>query len=74
MYTCINSFKQLYGKLRELKSEIEHIQHLHEKAKMQVQRHFEQWWDEQTGQDKVTKLYVEIDVHYFYSSRFIFSV
>ncbi len=43
----------MYGQLRDLKAEIEHVQHLHEKAKLQVQRDFEQWWDQQTAQQKV---------------------
>jgi len=43
----------MYGQLKELKTEIEHMQHLHEKAKLKVQRDFEEWWDQQTAQDKV---------------------
>ncbi len=34
----------MYDHLRALKTEIEHIQHLHERAKLQVQRNFEHWW------------------------------
>ncbi|XP_064403567.1 kinesin-like protein KIF6 isoform X2 [Halichondria panicea] len=47
-----SNFKMMYGQLRDLKAEIEHVQHLHEKAKLQVQRDFEQWWDQQTAQQK----------------------
>ena len=50
---CADSFKTLYGQLRELKTEIEHIQHLLEKAKMQLQRDFEQWWSQQSANSKV---------------------
>ena len=46
----------MYGQLRDLKTEIEHVQHLHEKAKLQVQRDFEQWWEKQTSQGKVSVL------------------
>ena len=37
-------FKELYDKLREVKTEIEHVQHLLQKSKVQIQRDFEEWW------------------------------
>ena len=48
-----DSFKTLYAQLRELKTEIEHIQHLLEKAKVQLQKDFEQWWSQQSANLKV---------------------
>ncbi len=50
---CMHSFKTLYGQLRELKTEIEHIQHLLEKAKVKLQKDFEQWWNQQSSNTKV---------------------
>ena len=50
----ISSFKMLYGQLRELKTEIEHIQHLLEKAKVKLQKDFEQWWNQQSSNTKVS--------------------
>ncbi len=43
----------MYEQLRALKTEIEHIQHLHEKAKLQIQRNFEQWWNHQVEKKEV---------------------
>lgn len=40
-------FKQMVGDLRQLKTEIEHLQHLLEKAKVKMQKDFEIWWAEQ---------------------------
>lgn len=37
-------FKHLYDELRKMKTEIEHIQHLLQKSKVQIQREFEEWW------------------------------
>ena len=50
------SFKTLYAQLRELKTEIEHIQHLLEKAKVKLQKDFEQWWNQQSDNTKVSIL------------------
>ena len=47
------SFKELYGQLKDMKTEIEHVQHLLEKAKVQMQKDFETWWKQQA--DKVKK-------------------
>jgi len=46
-----HSFKGLYGQLKDMKTEIEHVQHLLEKAKVQLQKDFETWWKQQS--DKV---------------------
>lgn len=48
-----HSFKQLYGQLSGLKTEIEHIQHLLEKSRVELQKDFEQWWEKQTTEGKV---------------------
>ena len=37
-------FKRLYDDLRGMKTEIEHVQHLLQKSKVQLQREFEEWW------------------------------
>jgi len=46
-----HSFKELYGQLKDMKTEIEHVQHLLEKVKVQMQKDFEIWWKQQA--DKV---------------------
>lgn len=56
------SFKVVYDQLRALKTEIEHVQHLHEKAKLQIQRSFEQWWHQMVGKKEVGDL-----AHYIFS-------
>ena len=52
---CSFSFKKLYDQLRGLKTEIEHVQHLLERAKVQLQKDFEEWWSQHTtgGEHKV---------------------
>ena len=44
------SFKLLYGRLKDMKTEIEHVQHLLEKAKVQLQKDFDVWWKQQANQ------------------------
>lgn len=39
-----NKFKDSCSVLRQLKEEIEHLQHLLEKTKVQLQKEFEEWW------------------------------
>ena len=51
-----NSFKQMVGDLRHLKTEIEHLQHLLEKAKVKMQKDFEIWWAEQGALNQVTTI------------------
>ena len=48
------SFKVLYGHLKDMKTEIEHIQHLLEKAKVQLQKDFDVWWKQQANQVRLT--------------------
>ena len=43
-------YKESFTKLRSLKTEIEHLQHLLEKAKVKMQKDFEIWWAEQASQ------------------------
>ncbi|XP_033125749.1 kinesin-like protein KIF6 [Anneissia japonica] len=42
------SYKVAFNRLKSLKSEIEHLQHLLEKSRLQLQKDFEMWWAEQT--------------------------
>nr|XP_033794532.1 kinesin-like protein KIF6 [Geotrypetes seraphini] len=41
-------YKALFNRLKGLKTEIEHLQFLLEKAKMKLQKDFEDWWSKQT--------------------------
>ena len=41
-------YKETFTRLRSLKTEIEHLQHLLEKSKVQMQKDFEVWWNEQS--------------------------
>ena len=43
------SYKVTFNKLRVLKTEIEHLQHLLEKSRLQLQKDFELWWAEQAA-------------------------
>ncbi|XP_031565280.1 kinesin-like protein KIF6 isoform X2 [Actinia tenebrosa] len=42
-------YKANFSSLRSMKTEIEHLQHLLEKAKVQMQKDFELWWAEQAA-------------------------
>ena len=46
---CICRYKETFTRLRALKTEIEHLQHLLEKFKVQMQKDFEVWWNEQSS-------------------------
>ncbi|XP_060710496.1 kinesin-like protein KIF6 [Hemiscyllium ocellatum] len=41
------SYKMTFNRLKALKTEIEHLQHLLEKSKMMMQKDFEVWWSEE---------------------------
>lgn len=47
------SYKESFTRLRSLKTEIEHLQHLLEKAKVKMQKDFEIWWAEQASFNQV---------------------
>ena len=51
---CRIAFKSDCVALKELKTEIEHIQHLKEKIKVQMLKEFESWWAEQVNLYKST--------------------
>lgn len=44
-----SNYKESFTRLRSLKTEIEHLQHLLEKAKVKMQKDFEIWWAEQAA-------------------------
>ena len=41
-------YKHAFNRLRSLKTEIEHLQHILEKSKVKLMKDFEMWWAEQT--------------------------
>lgn len=49
-----NAYKDNFNKLRELKSEIEHIQMMLEKSRVQLQKDFEQWYGVMLTQQGLT--------------------
>ena len=46
-HVFLDRFKEAYHKLKEMKSEVEHMQHLLERAKVQLQKDFEVWWEDE---------------------------
>ena len=54
LYGCLIRYKESFTRLRSLKTEIEHLQHLLEKAKVKMQKDFEIWWAEQAAFSKVS--------------------
>ncbi|XP_046848638.1 kinesin-like protein KIF6 isoform X2 [Xenia sp. Carnegie-2017] len=49
-------YKESFTRLRSLKTEIEHLQHLLEKSKVQMQKDFELWWNSQSAQQNESKV------------------
>ncbi|XP_078254896.1 kinesin-like protein KIF6 isoform X2 [Rhinoraja longicauda] len=43
------SYKMTFNRLKGLKTEIEHLEHLHQKAKVMIQKDFEAWWSEEAA-------------------------
>ncbi|XP_052766060.1 kinesin-like protein KIF6 isoform X1 [Mya arenaria] len=43
------SYKETFNRLKTLKTEIEHLQHLLEKAKVKLMKDFELWWADQVS-------------------------
>ena len=50
------SYKESFTRLRSLKTEIEHLQHLLEKSKVQMQKDFELWWSSRSAQQNESKV------------------
>ena len=48
-------YKDTVNRLKHLKTEIEHLQHLLEKSKMKLMKDFELWWAEQAAATQVTE-------------------
>ena len=46
-------YKEAFTHLRNLKTEIEHLQHLLERSKVKLMKDFELWWAEQAAQAQV---------------------
>ena len=44
---CESSYRLNFEKLKNLKTQIEHAQHLIEKSQVKIQKDFENWWQEQ---------------------------
>ncbi len=47
-------YKTAFSNLRQLKTEIEHLQHLLEKSKVKLMKDFEIWWAEQAAVAQVS--------------------
>ncbi|KAL0969886.1 hypothetical protein UPYG_G00233960 [Umbra pygmaea] len=52
------SYKSIFGHLKSLKTEIEHLQLLLERSKMKLQRDFQDWWNQETARIQVPNLRV----------------
>ncbi|XP_074650742.1 kinesin-like protein KIF6 [Tubulanus polymorphus] len=53
--TCKETYKSGFTHLKTLKTEIEHLQHLLEKAKVKMMKDFEMWWAEQVSQNQANQ-------------------
>lgn len=50
------SYKSTIGRLKALRTEIEHLQLLLERAKVKLQRDFQKWWSQEASGVQVTDL------------------
>lgn len=48
------SYKSTVGRLKALRTEIEHLQLLLERAKVKFQKDFHKWWSQEASSDQVT--------------------
>ncbi len=53
---CPVSYKSTTGRLKALRTEIEHLQLLLERAKVKLQRDFQKWWSQEASSVQVTDL------------------
>lgn len=65
LVSLLFSYKVTFTQLRGLKTEIEHLQHLLERSRLQMQKDFEIWWAEQAANIQVCehlkfKLWIQI--------------
>lgn len=57
------SYKSTFGCLKALKTEIEHLQLLLERAKVKLQRDFQEWWSQEAPSLQVTRPHPVLVVH-----------
>lgn len=50
------SYKSIVGRLKALRTEIEHLQLLLERAKVKLQKDFLKWWSQEASSAQVTDL------------------
>uniref|UniRef100_A0A3B1J1R4 Kinesin-like protein KIF6/9 C-terminal domain-containing protein n=1 Tax=Astyanax mexicanus TaxID=7994 RepID=A0A3B1J1R4_ASTMX len=50
------SYKSTFGRLKGLKTEIEHLQHLLQKSKIRLQRDFQDWWTQEASRLQVLQI------------------
>ncbi len=43
-------YRECFNRLKNMKQEIEHIQHIIEKDRLQMLKDFDDWWEEQSDQ------------------------
>ena len=43
-------YRECFNRLKNMKQEIEHIQHLIEKDRLQMLKEFDDWWEQQSEQ------------------------
>lgn len=54
MIICYVSYKTTIGRLKVLRTEIEHLQLLLERAKVKLQKDFQKWWSQEASSVQVT--------------------
>ena len=52
-------YRECFNRLKDMKQEIEHIQHITEKDRLQMLKDFDDWWEQQSEQVVRVKLAAE---------------
>ena len=60
-YSC--RYKDAFTRLRSLKTEIEHLQHLLERSKVKLMKDFELWWAKQAAAAQVYGHYEKLFIN-----------
>lgn len=56
LLTSLVSYKNTLGRLKAMRTEIEHLQLLSERVKVKIQKDFQKWWSQEATNPQVTDL------------------
>lgn len=54
LFFCNYRYKRTFERLKGLKTEIDHLQHLHQRSKIKLQNDFQDWWTQEAARLQVS--------------------